>query len=477
MGIFTITAVFEGQIVYQRETPVPDGLNALVGEAVSSLLAAAVGVDTNNGFVQVTQHFEDDSKEQIELMLFLDEIEDVHFESEALEIAKGKVRTMSGDKHKPRKLKKDSGITPEEASKRIKFRNEYFDADTQEWYIDDLESYETSHGDRMDGTLVNPETNERVEFEEAEITQEFTIDPIWEDEFRIAPYEEEEEDELIDEEEEEPQWFKEVSAEGFDDDGIGPLYMAEEVNANPMGGSTGDQVVQWEESGLSSPSAPPSDIFWADKQDFSAPTTPMTRMEIKKIITDKRWHRGGNPYHTGSMILRFDNNVYLRFPASGVSVLMPNLYYYTISLGNKEIWRFYESIDDEPYAALSNAIKLAQKLEKSKLTQEELMEGRMTLPVPPTTEELVSRYGDFASEDRPRDQKGRLVPKFGVTKWGNDYWDYGVSYQEWKWRHPASVRVFAEGYGVDLKSLTGKQKDWLEWRYKEDVDSKTALFS
>jgi hypothetical protein len=343
MGHFTITAVLEGQIVYQRETPVAEGLNALVGEAVSALLAAAVGMDTKDGFVQVAQHYEDDPKPQIELMLFLDEIEDVHFESEALEKAKGKVRTMSGDKHKPRKLKKDSGISPEEASKRIKFRNEYFAADSQEWYIDDLESYETIHGERMDGILLNPDTMERVEFEGAAITQEFTIDPIWDDEFRIASYEEEE-DELIDEEEEEPEWVKEsMDAEGFDDDGIGPLHMAEEVNANPMGGSTGDQVVQWEESGLSSPSAPPSDIFWA--------------------------------------------------------------------------------------------------------------------------------------EDRPRDNKGRLVPKFGVTKWGNDYWDYGVSYPEWKWRHPASVRVFAEGYGVDLKSLTGKQKDWLEWRYKEDVDSKTALFA
>jgi hypothetical protein len=78
---------------------------------------------------------------------------------------------------------------------------------------------------------------------------------------------------------------------------------------------------------------------------------------------------------------------------------------------------------------------------------------------------------------RPRDNKGRLVPKYGVAKWGNDYWGYGVSYQDWKYRHPASVRVFAEGYGVDLKGLTSAQKDWLKMRYEEDVDSKTALFA
>ena len=80
-----------------------------------------------------------------------------------------------------------------------------------------------------------------------------------------------------------------------------------------------------------------------------------------------------------------------------------------------------------------------------------------------------------AKGNRPRDSKGRMVPKKGVTKWGNDYWDYGVTYQEWKYRHPASVRVFAEGWGVDLKSLTPEQKDWLKWRYMEDVDSQTSL--
>ena len=84
---------------------------------------------------------------------------------------------------------------------------------------------------------------------------------------------------------------------------------------------------------------------------------------------------------------------------------------------------------------------------------------------------------DWAAEDRPRDQKGRLVPKFGVTKWGNDYWGYGVTYQEWKYKHPASVRVFAEGYGVDLRNLSPEQKEWLEMRYQEDIDSKTALIA
>ncbi len=80
-----------------------------------------------------------------------------------------------------------------------------------------------------------------------------------------------------------------------------------------------------------------------------------------------------------------------------------------------------------------------------------------------------------AKGNRPRDTKGRMVPKQGVTKWGNDYWDHGVTYQEWKYKHPASVRVFAEGHGVDIKNLTPEQKDWLKFRYMEDIDSKTSL--
>tara|TARA_B100000900_G_scaffold366107_1_gene341778 strand:+ start:2377 stop:4131 length:1755 start_codon:yes stop_codon:yes gene_type:complete len=35
-------------------------------------------------------------------------------------------------------------------------------------------------------------------------------------------------------------------------------------SANPTGGATGDQIVSWEHNGLSSPSGPPSDIFWSE---------------------------------------------------------------------------------------------------------------------------------------------------------------------------------------------------------------------
>ena len=62
----------------------------------------------------------------------------------------------------------------------------------------------------------------------------------------------------------------EVSWDTYKDDGrfydLGYGYDAE--SANPSGGATGDQIISWEHNGLSSPSGPPSDIFWSE--DFDA---------------------------------------------------------------------------------------------------------------------------------------------------------------------------------------------------------------
>ena len=46
-----------------------------------------------------------------------------------------------------------------------------------------------------------------------------------------------------------------------------PVWYGSAEDANPSGGSTGNQVVSWESGGLSSPSGPPSDIFWAEDDD------------------------------------------------------------------------------------------------------------------------------------------------------------------------------------------------------------------
>ena len=77
--------------------------------------------------------------------------------------------------------------------------------------------------------------------------------------------------------------------------------------------------------------------------------------------------------------------------------------------------------------------------------------------------------------DRFRDTRGRLIPKIGVNKDGNDYWKNPVSYHQWKYTHPASVRVFAEGWGVDLKKLTLVEKNQLKIMFQDNVDTQTAL--
>jgi len=46
-----------------------------------------------------------------------------------------------------------------------------------------------------------------------------------------------------------------------------PVWYGSAEDANPSGGATGDQIVSWEHNGLSSPSGPPSDIFWSEGDD------------------------------------------------------------------------------------------------------------------------------------------------------------------------------------------------------------------
>ena len=54
-----------------------------------------------------------------------------------------------------------------------------------------------------------------------------------------------------------------VSWDTYKDDGR--FYDLAAEGANPSGGATGDQIISWEHNGLSSPSGPPSDIFWSEE--------------------------------------------------------------------------------------------------------------------------------------------------------------------------------------------------------------------
>ena len=57
-----------------------------------------------------------------------------------------------------------------------------------------------------------------------------------------------------------------VSWDTYKDDGR--FYDLAAEGANPSGGATGDQIISWEHNGLSSPSGPPSDIFWSEGSDI-----------------------------------------------------------------------------------------------------------------------------------------------------------------------------------------------------------------
>jgi hypothetical protein len=66
-------------------------------------------------------------------------------------------------------------------------------------------------------------------------------------------------------------------------------YNAE--GANPSGGATGDQIISWEHNGLSSPSGPPSDIMWAESDNF------IWCAYCDDLITDDYYFTDGKTVH------------------------------------------------------------------------------------------------------------------------------------------------------------------------------------
>ena len=207
MSHYVIQALLEGNIVFHRETPVRAGVENLINEGVSQLFSVSGGNPGRDAIVEVLRYYDEDPVPEVELVVFADSHEELFFEAEALTKAKGKVRTMSGKPHTPRKLKQDSGISPEEAARRIALKSEskIFYADTMEWDIDYLESYETPYGTKLDGVLYNPTTGESAEFEGITIETSIPdIDPMYANMEDIPTY------------------------EADNEDNLGPMFMAEE---------------------------------------------------------------------------------------------------------------------------------------------------------------------------------------------------------------------------------------------------------
>jgi len=245
MPVFLITGYDGQETIFYRETPHQNGVGPILNEAISKLSS------NPNSMIIIESLHEDSPEPQMEQHIPHSEYQDFYVDEWDAESTKksGKVITMSGKPHKPRKLKQDKGISPEEAINRISFRSE-----STGWVIDDITIYDDTYGSKADGSLYNPETNERIDFEEAEISMDIYIPPM---ENIYVDYDDDDDLESVVEE-------SMMEAEGFyDEDGVGAKHMASE-SSNPTGGNTGDQIVSWEYNGLSSPSGPPSDIFWAE---------------------------------------------------------------------------------------------------------------------------------------------------------------------------------------------------------------------
>ena len=258
MSHYVIQALLEGNIVYHRETPVRAGVENLINEGVSQLFSVSGGNPGRDAVVEVLRYYDEDPVPEVELVVFADSHEELFFEAEALTKAKGKVRTMSGKPHTPRKLKQDSGISPEEAARRIALKSEskIFYADTMEWDIDYLESYETPYGTKLDGVLYNPTTGESAEFEGITIETSIPdIDPLYANMEDIPTYEAENEDNL------------------------GPMFMAESKSTMPKipkGIKTGG----WQQAAYIYSNG---DIF--SIEDFS---------EVYDMPVYDIWHHSGN---------------------------------------------------------------------------------------------------------------------------------------------------------------------------------------
>jgi len=70
-----------------------------------------------------------------------------------------------------------------------------------------------------------------------------------------------------------------------------PIAKFNAEGANPSGGATGDQIISWEHNGLSSPSGPPSDIMWAESDNF------IWCAYCDDLITDDYYFTDGKTVH------------------------------------------------------------------------------------------------------------------------------------------------------------------------------------
>ena len=110
----------------------------------------------------------------------------------------------------------------------------------------------------------------------------------------VEDSDEEEGDETFDEYD----YKGDVSWNTYKDDGR--FYDLGAEGANPSGGATGDQIIAWEHNGLSSPSGPPSDIFWSEG-DYGEYVQIFDTTITKKGIEEKLQRAGIKPIEVFSV--------------------------------------------------------------------------------------------------------------------------------------------------------------------------------
>jgi len=110
----------------------------------------------------------------------------------------------------------------------------------------------------------------------------------------VEDSDEEEGDETFDEYD----YQGEVTWNTYKDDGR--FYDLGAEGANPSGGATGDQIISWEHNGLSSPSGPPSDIFWSEG-DYGEYVQIFDTTITKKEIEEKLKRAGIKPIEVFSV--------------------------------------------------------------------------------------------------------------------------------------------------------------------------------
>ena len=157
------------------------------------------------------------------------------------------------------KKRRQQKITKARRMKQRKFEGHHGHHHAAEMTLDDL-AWITRQNRKIEQAAKNPRKNERIIGNYVEELNEYIDSRMKEAEMEMTPD--------IMEYPGLPVVPDSYGTNSALDSGNGvPQWYGFAESANPTGGATGDQIVSWEHNGLSSPSGPPSDIFWSESTE------------------------------------------------------------------------------------------------------------------------------------------------------------------------------------------------------------------